>query len=99
MSSPLERITVSEVMSLVVYSTSPDNTVAEAYGLLHGKHLGGLPVTENGKLVGIITHKDFKQVNFDNRNKTKVKDIMSKEVITTQPDERVSDRHGKNDQP
>lgn len=90
MSSPLENITVSEVMSLVVYSTSPDNTVAEAFGLLHGKHLGGLPVIENGRLVGIVTHKDFRQVDFNNRNKTKVKDIMSKQVITAQPDEKVS---------
>lgn len=89
-SSPLEKIAVKEVMSLVVYSTSPENTVAEAYGLLRGKRLGGLPVIENGNVVGIVTQKDFKKVTLDKRYKTKVKDIMSKQVVTSLPDDKVS---------
>ncbi|MGD0405704.1 MAG: CBS domain-containing protein [Candidatus Bathyarchaeia archaeon] len=90
MSSVLANITVAEVMSIVVYSISPEKTVAEAYGLLRGKHLGGLPVLENGNLVGIITHNDAKGVDFNKRLKTKVKDIMTKKVVTVLPDEKVS---------
>ncbi len=90
MSSVLANIPVSEVMSLVVYSVSPEKTVYEAYGLLRGKHLGGLPVLENGKLVGIITHNDAKGVDINKRLKTKVKDIMTKKVVTVLPDEKVS---------
>jgi CBS domain-containing protein len=90
LSSVLANITVAEVMSIVVYSVSPEKTVAEAYGLLRGKHLGGLPVLENGKLVGIVTHLDVKRVDFSKRLKTKVKDVMSKKVVTVPPDEKVS---------
>ena len=90
MSSVLANITVAEVMSIVVYSISPEKTVAEAYGLLRGKHLGGLPVLENGNLVGIITHNDAKGVDFNKRLKTKVKDIMTKKILTVLPDEKVS---------
>ncbi len=91
MSLPLENITVKEIMSLVVYSTSPDNTVAEAYGLLRGKRVGGLTVLENGKLVGFVTHFDFKKVAFEKRQKTKIREIMSTHLITASPDEKASD--------
>lgn len=90
MSSPLENITVNEVMSLVVYSMSPENTAAEAYGLMRAKRLGGLTVVENGKLVGIVTHFDFKKVAFEKRQKTKIREIMSTNLITASPDEKVS---------
>ena len=58
MSSVLKQITVAEVMSIKIYPISPDRTVAQAYGLMRAKRLGGLPVVENGNLVGIVTHND-----------------------------------------
>ena len=90
MSTPLANIAVNEVMSLVPYSISPENTVSQAYGLIQHKHLGGLPVLENGALIGIITRTDIKKVGFDKAQKTKVRDVMSKNPITVYQDERVS---------
>jgi CBS domain-containing protein len=90
MSSPLANITVNEVMSLVPYSISSENTVSQAYGLMRHKRLGGLPVVENGNLIGVITRIDIKKVNLDEAQKTKVRDVMSKNPITVCQDEKVS---------
>lgn len=90
MSSPLANITVNEVMSLVPYSISPEVTVSQAYGLMRHKHLGGLPVIENGALVGVITRTDIKKVDIERTQKTKVNEIMSKQPITVYQEEKVS---------
>jgi len=90
MSSVLKQITVAEVMSINIYTISPERTVAQAYGLMRVKRLGGLPVIENGNLVGIVTHNYAKGVKFRDRAKTKVRDIMTKQVVTILPDEKVS---------
>ena len=85
----LANIPVSKVMS-VVYPTSPENTVSKAYALMQGKHLDGLPVVENSELVGVITRSDINKIDFSQREKTKVKDIMSKQPITIGSEEKVS---------
>lgn len=48
-----------DIMTQNIISVSPDNKVAEVAEILfqHGFH--GLPVVENGKIVGIITENDF----------------------------------------
>ena len=90
MSALLTNIPVSEIMSVVVYPVSSDNTVSQAYGLMRGKHLGGLPVLENGRLVGVVTRADIKKVDLGKREKTKVKDIMSNKPVTVFSDDKVS---------
>ena len=85
----LANIPVSKIMS-VVYPTSSENTVSKAYGLMQGKHLDGLPVVENSELVGVITRSDINKIDFSQREKTKVKDIMSKQPITIGSEEKVS---------
>lgn len=90
MSSVLKQITVAQVMSLKVYSISPDRTVAHAHRLMRAKHFGGLPVIEDGRLVGIITRKDVARVQLGKKDKTKVKDVMTKQVVTVSPDDKVS---------
>ena len=39
---------------------SPDNTLEEANNLMAKFRISGVPITENGKLVGIITNRDLK---------------------------------------
>jgi len=86
----LEQIDVSGLMSIKIYSISLDKTVEYAKKLMQSKHFGGLPVVENGKLVGIVTHKDISKVQLGKRSKTKVGDIMTKEVVTISVDEKAS---------
>ena len=90
MSSILANLTVSETMSVIPYPTFPENTVADAYNLMRKKHLGGLPVVENGNLIGIITRKDVKKLDYKKAEKTKVKEVMTKKVITIMPHKKVS---------
>ena len=39
-------------------TTSPDVSLMQVAALMLEKHVGGLPVIENGKLAGIITDRD-----------------------------------------
>jgi len=86
----LKQIAVSELMSIKVFSISSNKTVEYAKKLMQSKHFGGLPIVEDGKLVGIVTHKDISKVQLGRRNKTKVKDIMTKQVVTIFMDEKAS---------
>jgi CBS domain-containing protein len=90
MSSHLTNITVNEIMSLVPYSISPENSVYHAYGLMYRKRFGGLPVIENGVLVGVITRTDIKKNDSHNMREIKIKDIMSNKPITVYQTEKVS---------
>lgn len=54
-----DRLKAKEFMSLAVITISPDATIGEAAGLMVEHKIGGLPVVENGKLVGMITETDI----------------------------------------
>jgi len=53
------RLTTREFMSPVVITISPDATIAEAAGLMVEHKIGGLPVVEAVKLVGMISETDI----------------------------------------
>lgn len=50
---------VSEFMSQEVITCSPDDEVEQVWRLMQQRSLAGLPVTERGKLVGIVSQKDL----------------------------------------
>ena len=53
------KMKVKDVMVKKVVTISPDATVESAAILMHDNKIGGLPVIENKKLVGIITETDI----------------------------------------
>lgn len=57
--SLLQRLTAKEFMSYVPITISPDATVGEAVGLMVENKIGGLPVVEDDKLVGMISETDI----------------------------------------
>lgn len=73
----LSKVKVSDIMSRMVVSISPHDGVEEAAQLLHDRKISGLPVIENGELLGLITinevlelfsslfEKEEKSVNFE----------------------------------
>jgi IMP dehydrogenase len=61
------------------YTIKPDVTVAEAKKAMAEYGVSGLLVEEGGKLAGIITRRD---ITFENNNRRKVSELMTKEVIT-----------------
>lgn len=56
--SVLDETELQKVMTRDPASVSPDTTLADAVQLMYEKKIGGLPVVENGKLVGIFTQTD-----------------------------------------
>ncbi len=57
--SLLESLTVEDVMVKQPVTVRSDETVFQAARLLHHNKITGLPVLENGYLVGIITQADI----------------------------------------
>jgi len=55
----LARLPVAKIMQRQVITTRPDATIAEAAGLMLKHKIGGLPVMENGQVVGILTESDI----------------------------------------
>lgn len=53
------RLTAREFMSTTLVTISPDATIEEAAGLMIEHKISGLPVVEDGKMVGLITETDI----------------------------------------
>lgn len=51
--------TVAHIMSTHLHTTNPDAPIEEAAALMAEKKIGALPVTRDGKLVGLITESDI----------------------------------------
>ena len=59
---------------------SPEHTLADANDLMAKFRISGVPITENGKLVGIITNRDLK---FETDFSKKIKESMTSENLVT----------------
>ncbi len=62
------------------FSLSPENTLEDADNLMAKFRISGVPITENGRLVGIITNRDLK---FEEDFSKKIKDSMTSEELVT----------------
>ncbi|MBO6113747.1 MAG: IMP dehydrogenase [Lachnospiraceae bacterium] len=62
------------------FSLSPEHTLADADKLMAKFRISGVPITENGKLVGIITNRDLK---FETDYSKKIKESMTSENLIT----------------
>ncbi|MBQ4156501.1 MAG: IMP dehydrogenase [Clostridia bacterium] len=61
---------------------SPDHMVTDANELMAKYRISGVPICENGKLVGILTNRDLRfMTNFD----IKISEVMTKENLVTAP--------------
>jgi|ERR1700746_3719816 CBS domain-containing protein len=77
-----------------VWSIGPNATVIDAIRLMDEKNVGALPVVENGKLVGIVSERDYTRkiiVKGRSSKDTPVSDIMTKQVLTVNPSNSVTD--------
>jgi CBS domain-containing protein len=58
----MDRLTAKDFMTPNPITIAPDATVAEAARLMVEHKIGGLPVVDQGKLIGIITETDLCRV-------------------------------------
>ncbi len=75
-----------------VVTISPDATVYDALKLMAEKEIGALVVVENGKMVGIISERDYARkviLKGKSSKETLVREIMTSDVIHASPDQKV----------
>ena len=60
----------------------PDNLVSEAVALMEKYRISGVPITSNGKLVGILTNRDLR---FESDFNQPISNVMTKENLVTAP--------------
>ena len=71
-----------------VWSIAPDACVYDAINMMADKSVGALPVMDKGRLIGIISERDYaRKVILKGRSSkdTPVREIMTQNVITTTP--------------
>ena len=79
--------TVNNLLSIKgrdLWSIAPDASVFEALQLMADKNISGLPVLQNGQLVGIFTERDYaRKVILKGRlsKDTELSDLMTKNVL------------------
>src|SRR6202040_1392971 len=61
---------------------SPDAKVSEALDVMRQYKISGVPITKNGKLVGILTNRDLR---FETRFDIPISKVMTKENLITVP--------------
>lgn len=79
--SEVDKVKKSESgMILDPITISPDAPISEALALMEKYRISGVPVTERGKLSGIITNRDLR---FETQFNKKVSQVMTKERLIT----------------
>jgi IMP dehydrogenase len=79
----IDRVKRSESGMIVNPITmSPDQKIVEAMEAMRKYKISGLPITSNGKLVGILTNRDLR---FETRLTIKISELMTKENLITVP--------------
>ncbi len=65
------------------FSLSPEHTLHEADQLMGKYKISGVPITEHGKLVGILTNRDLR---FEKDYSRKISEVMTSENLVTAPE-------------
>ena len=68
---------------------SPDHTIDDANRLMAHYRISGVPITVEGKLVGILTNRDL---SFEDDYSQKIRDVMTKDRLVTAPEGTTLDQ-------
>ena len=64
------------------FHLSPEHKVSDALTLMSRYRISGVPITENGKLVGILTNRDLR---FETNFEQPIRNVMTHENLVTAP--------------
>jgi IMP dehydrogenase len=89
----VEKVKSSEDLTIRdVITTSPESSIHEANIIMDMEDVSGLPVVENGIIIGIISRRDIKPIINSDAQK-QVREFMTEEVVTisesTTPEEAL----------
>ncbi|MGI6553660.1 MAG: IMP dehydrogenase [Bacillota bacterium] len=62
---------------------SPEHLIKDALAIMERYHISGIPITVNGKLVGILTNRDLR---FETDFEQPIGNVMTKENLITAPE-------------
>ncbi len=99
----MKSLLVRDWMTSNVITVQDDTTLPEAHRIMQERDVRRLPVTQNGRLVGIVTRSDIRgaqpseatslsvwELNYLLAN-LKVREIMSTDLKTLAPDDTIKD--------
>lgn len=86
MNEKVETIMIKNLITL-----GPESTVAHAVEIFRSKKIHHIPITDEGKLVGLITTHDLwnKFVAPEAFDTTLIKDVMAKKLIKLDPEDKI----------
>jgi CBS domain-containing protein len=84
---------IRNIMNKKVIVAKPEVTLKEASEVMSKLHIGSLIITQDEKIVGILTGTDVLKSVAQGKNPdaTSVEEIMSKDVKTISPDKSIQD--------
>ncbi len=86
----IKDLRAMDIMIEDVYITSPSDLVAAAKLKMMRCNVGGLPVVDEERLVGIITHRDILLAGGEALG-LKVEDLMSKDLMVAEINTPIMD--------
>jgi CBS domain-containing protein len=88
---------ISEILEhkgSTVWAVAPDITVFEAIQMMSEKNIGALLVTEGGKLVGIMSERDYTRkvaLKGKSSKESKVREILSDRLLSVTPQHTIEE--------
>jgi CBS domain-containing protein len=77
-----------------IWSISPDSSVYQAIELMADKGIGALLVVEDGKLIGIISERDYARkviLQGKSSRNTPISEIMTRKVYYVRPEHAIEE--------
>ncbi|MDL5363582.1 M50 family metallopeptidase [Halalkalicoccus sp. NIPERK01] len=93
MNAAFEGVRVDDIMTPgeEVDSVSPDTSIADLLERMFSERHTGYPVMDGGRLVGVVTLSDAREVDAVERDAFTVEDVMTTELETIAPDAEAID--------
>lgn len=82
-------IHVGDLMSFPVETIEASRTMKEVAAILKERRISGLPVVEEGQLVGVISVRDVNKIKKESQWRAPAKAFMSTNIITAPPEMSV----------
>ncbi|MDR2966908.1 MAG: CBS domain-containing protein [Methanobacteriaceae archaeon] len=86
----IKNLYAKDIMLRNVIVSSPNDLIAAVKLKMLRSNIGAVPVVENNKLLGLITHRDVLFAGNEAMG-LKVKDLMSKNLATVDEKARIKD--------
>ncbi|WP_174591748.1 IMP dehydrogenase [Methanocella conradii] len=79
-----------EVIIRDVVTASPSQTIGSVWKIMMEQSISGIPIIDDGKLVGIISRRDIRPIVKSEPNK-KIVEVMTRDVVTASEDVKVDE--------